>query len=224
MLSLARSFLVRTKVNTRPIHTENERTLKSYGLKILTTPDPIEKVRLSNLALSDWKNKKITLNRSDHDPILPPLFPSRPPKPICVEPQNLPSQKTVLDSGVSVSVYMLHNLAHIELNAVDLAWDTLLRAHSHNDIPNEFFSDWIEVACDEGRHFSMISEQLQRLGAAYGDIMAHSNLWRIATDTAHDLKERICIIQLVQEARGLDSWHRLVCRFIFHSWININEY
>jgi uncharacterized ferritin-like protein (DUF455 family) len=97
---------------------------------------------------------------------------------------------------------LLHALAHIELNAIDLAWD--LVARFGQGMPQEFLDDWVEVAAEEAKHFSLLSQRLGTLGVAYGDLPAHDGLWEAAQATAGDLLARLAVVPLVLEARGLD--------------------
>jgi len=180
------------------------KTLCSLGVEVLTSSDTDRKVSITNVAAQLWQLRAIQLGKQSG-----PEIPGRPPKPQCVTPQEIPSQK---QSGVSHSVYLLHNLAHIELNAIDLVWDTIVNFPDAN-MPNEFYSDWLEIAKDECRHFQSLCKRLNALQASYGDLVSHGQLWKIANNTKLDLKERIVMIQLVQEARGLDSWERLVSKF-----------
>ena len=98
-------------------------------------------------------------------------------------------------------IALLHALAHIELNAIDLAWDIAARFPGQ---PRAFYDDWVAVGADEARHFLMLSDRLDACGAAYGDLPAHDGLWQAAMDTADDLLARLAVVPLVLEARGLD--------------------
>ena len=100
-------------------------------------------------------------------------------------------------------VALLHALAHIELNAIDLGWDIVAR-FSSEALPRAFFDDWAEVAAEEAEHFALLADRLAALGAAYGDLPAHDGLWEAAAATAHDLLARLAVVPLVLEARGLD--------------------
>jgi uncharacterized ferritin-like protein (DUF455 family) len=100
-------------------------------------------------------------------------------------------------------IALLHALAHIELNAIDLAWDIIAR-FSAETLPREFFADWVGVAAEEAEHFALLAARLRALGAAYGDLPAHDGLWEAAAVTAHDLIARLAVVSLVLEARGLD--------------------
>jgi uncharacterized ferritin-like protein (DUF455 family) len=100
-------------------------------------------------------------------------------------------------------VALLHALAHIELNAIDLAWDIVARFPSER-LPRAFFDDWVGVASEEALHFELLVLRLADFGATYGDLVAHDGLWESAAATAGDLLARLAVVPLVLEARGLD--------------------
>ena len=97
---------------------------------------------------------------------------------------------------------MLHAIAHIEFNAINLALDCVQRFRSQ---PAEFHDDWLKVAAEEAYHFGLVCERLQALGFGYGDFPAHDGLWDMACRTAHDLLARMALVPRVLEARGLDA-------------------
>lgn len=90
---------------------------------------------------------------------------------------------------------------HIEFNAIDLAWDAAYRFRS---LPPAFHADWVRIAEDEARHFTLLRGRLQALGHDYGDFDAHNGLWEMAEKTAHDGLARMALVPRVLEARGLD--------------------
>ena len=100
-------------------------------------------------------------------------------------------------------IALLHALAHIELNAIDLAWDLVAR-FSGEALPHAFFDDWVGVASEEAQHFELLTQRLADYGARYGDLPAHDGLWESAEATANDLLARLAVVPLVLEARGLD--------------------
>ena len=100
-----------------------------------------------------------------------------------------------------VDCSFVHAIAHIEFNAIDLAWDAVYRFRG---MPQQFYADWVGVAADEARHFKMLRERLQQLGHDYGDFDAHNGLWEMAEKTAHDGLARMALVPRVLEARGLD--------------------
>jgi len=104
-------------------------------------------------------------------------------------------------------IALLHALAHIELNAIDLGWDIIAR-FSGEALPRHFFDDWVGVASDEAEHFELLARRLRELGARYGDLPAHDGLWESAIATADDLLARLAVVPLVLEARGSTSHPR----------------
>ncbi len=106
---------------------------------------------------------------------------------------------------------LLHALAHIELNAIDLAWDIVARFCAEG-LPRAFFDDWTEVAAEEAGHFASLTRRLADFGMRYGDLPAHDGLWDAATATAGDLLARLAVVPLVLEARGLDVTPQMAVR------------
>src|SRR6185437_8023317 len=101
----------------------------------------------------------------------------------------------------STRIALLHAVAHIELNAVDLAWDLIARFEPPGP---GFYDDWVRVADEEAGHHALLAARLAAYGAAYGDLPAHDGLWEAAERTAHDLLARLAVVPMVLEARGLD--------------------
>lgn len=133
-----------------------------------------------------------------------PLRPGRPARPVLLPPAAMPRRRA---GGLRGRIALLHAVAHIELNAIDLACDLVLRFAADTAIAGQqaaFLADWLKVADDEARHFTMLTGRLADLGAAYGDLPAHDGLWAAAEATAHDMIARLVIGPLVHEARGLD--------------------
>ena len=134
----------------------------------------------------------------------PPLLPARPDAPELVPPSRVPKRGLGSPSGRAA---LLHAIAHIELNAIDLSADMVARFADAPELAgrrDDFVRTWSRVCDDEARHFLMIEERLGELGHAYGDFPAHDGLWQAARDTAHDIAARLAIAPLVLEARGLD--------------------
>ncbi|KGM54119.1 hypothetical protein N800_05190 [Lysobacter daejeonensis GH1-9] len=125
-------------------------------------------------------------------------MPGRPERPLLVHPRDLPKRGLGTPEGRAAFV---HAIAHIEFNAIDLAWDAVYRFRG---LPREFYADWVEVARDEARHFELLRARLQQLGHDYGDFDAHNGLWEMAEKTAHDGLARMALVPRVLEARGLD--------------------
>lgn len=128
----------------------------------------------------------------------PIRMPGRPPAPKLVHPRELPRRGFGSLAGRAAFV---HSIAHIEFNAIDLAWDAVYRFRG---MAAEFYADWVSVAKDEARHFVLLRERLQQLGHDYGDFDAHNGLWEMAEKTAHSALARMALVPRVLEARGLD--------------------
>lgn len=132
---------------------------------------------------------------------LPPVTitqPGRPEHPRLVSGRDLPKRGFGSTEGRAAFV---HAIAHIEFNAIDLAWDAVYRFRG---LPDAFYADWVSVAHDEARHFAMLRARLLTLGHDYGDFDAHNGLWEMAVRTAHDGLARMALVPRVLEARGLD--------------------
>jgi len=129
------------------------------------------------------------------DPI---RMPGRPAKPTLVHPRDLPRRGFGSEEGRAA---FIHAVAHIEFNAIDLAWDAVYRFRG---LPAGYYADWVAVANDEARHFAMLRARLHALGHDYGDFDAHNGLWEMAEKTADDGLARMALVPRVLEARGLD--------------------
>ncbi|MBE9554401.1 MAG: ferritin-like domain-containing protein [Proteobacteria bacterium] len=172
-------------------------TLSELAAGGLRTAAPAEKAQAARDAASAWRNDPSMETGSATQPDRP----ARPSRPALRPPREVPRRR--ITSGVPGRVALLHALAHIELNAIDLAFDIVAR-FTHEDLPRAFYDDWIAVGDDEARHYQMLATRLAELDAAYGDMNAHDGLWQAAEETADDLLARLAIVPLVLEARGLD--------------------
>ena len=171
--------------------------LAARALAVLAAPEPADKVTLSRRLAADWRAASVP---PPSRPLVPDR-PARPARPELVPPHALPKRKT--GAGVAGRAALLHAIAHIELNAIDLAWDIVARFAGH-DLPRGFADDWVTVAAEEAEHFTLLSDRLAALGAAYGELPAHDGLWQAAQRTSHDVLARLAVVPLVLEARGLD--------------------
>ncbi len=136
----------------------------------------------------------------------PIRMPGRPPRPTLVHPRELPRRGF---GSVAGRAAFIHSIAHIELNAVDLAWDA---AYRFRRLPAGFYADWVRIADDEARHFLMLRDRLRALGHDYGDFDAHNGLWEMCEKTAHDGLARMALVPRVLEARGLDVTPGMIAR------------
>lgn len=133
-----------------------------------------------------------------------PDRPGRPARPELVAGRDVPRRSP---SGLEGRIGLLHALAHIELNAIDLAVDIIGRFHADPALSGRadaFAADWMSVAADESKHFLMLSRRLEELGSSYGRLTAHDGLWQSALRSKDSLLDRLAIAPLTQEARGLD--------------------
>ena len=126
------------------------------------------------------------------------LRPGRPLRPLLVHPRDVPARGIGTPAGRAA---LLHAIAHIEFNAIDLALDAVWR---FPDMPHAWYLEWASVAVDEARHFTALHDELARRGYAYGDFDAHDGLWEMAMKTRHDPLVRVALVPRLMEARGLD--------------------
>jgi len=150
----------------------------------------------SIVAATEWRDGCLALAF----PSPAPERPARPAKPILLPPSKMPKRRK--GGSAETRFALIHAIAHIEFNAIDLAWDMVARFGQGR--PREFTGDWISVGAEEARHFTLLAERLEALGGTYGDLPAHGGLWDAAEKTKDDLLARLAIVPLVLEARGLD--------------------
>lgn len=172
---------------------------------MLEAADPAEKVARSIALAARWRGGEI----DEIGIASPPLRPARPSRPRLVAPHDLPKRRA--GGAIQTRIALLHALAHIELNAIDLAWDIIAR-FADETLPDDFYDDWVTVAAEEAKHYALLATRLGELGAAYGDLPAHDGLWQAAEATAHDLLARLAVVPLVLEARGLDVTPAMIAR------------
>ena len=166
---------------------------RARALQILALTDPLAKAAAAR-ALDEAA-------ALDSDAVLaePPGIPGRPARPQLVEHIKLkpPSMRT--PAGIAA---LVHSIAHIEFNAINLALDVCWRFAG---MPAAFYRDWLRIAAEEALHFTLLREHLLALGFDYGDFDAHNALWDMAERTKHDLLARIALVPRTLEARGLDA-------------------
>lgn len=166
--------------------------------KILEITDADTKASESRTLAAAWRNGDLL--EVGHSQA--PNRPGRPATPALLRPRCVPRRR--INRGPNGRIALLHALAHIELNAVDLAWDILVRFTPTQKLPSAFIDDWVSVADEEAKHFALLNDRLRNLGSHYGALPAHDGLWEAAIATAHDFSARLAIVPLVLEARGLD--------------------
>ncbi len=131
--------------------------------------------------------------------VAPDGVPVRPQRPELVPP--LAVKRRAMNT-VEGRASLIHALAHIEFNAINLALDAVWR---FPDMPEAYYADWLQVAQEEAYHFRLLADHLQRLGFAYGDFPAHNSLWELAEKTSGDVLARMALVPRTMEARGLDA-------------------
>jgi uncharacterized ferritin-like protein (DUF455 family) len=180
-------------------------SLHAAALGCLRAADPDAKIAATQAAAAAWRAGVLSLEAPAPDVQTIPL-PGRPSRPRLVHPRELAQRGLGTPEGRAA---LIHAVAHIELNAIDLAWDAVYR---FRDMPCGFHDDWIDVACDEARHFALLSARLGEYGHAYGDFDAHNGLWDMAVRTAHSCMARMALVPRVLEARGLDVTPGMIVR------------
>ena len=158
-----------------------------------------EKMRLAQYAAKAWQARQLSKGRLGGKTAMPQR-PGRPDRPQLLAPRDMPKRSAKGERG---RLALIHSLAHIELNAIDLTWD-LIGRFIDEPMPRSFFDDWVQVGLEEAKHFGLLDRRLRDLGMEYGDLPAHDGLWQAAQDTGHCLRARLAIVPLVLEARGLD--------------------
>ena len=128
-----------------------------------------------------------------------PTGPGRPERPLLIHPRAVPKRSPHTVAGHAA---LMHSIAHIEFNAINLALDAAWRFPG---LPEAYYRDWIEVASEEALHFSLLQDHLHSLGFAYGDFDAHDGLWTICVSTEQDVLARMALVPRTLEARGLDA-------------------
>lgn len=168
--------------------------LRACALQCLLETDPIAKTeQVAAMAAGAWE--------VDNSAVLQVAgtIPGRPVRPALVPPRLVGRRSMATLEGRAM---LIHALAHIEFNAVNLALDALWR---FPDMPAQYYTDWLRVAKEEAIHFSMLGAHLQALGYQYGDFPAHDSLWEMVEKTRDDIVARMALVPRTLEARGLDA-------------------
>ncbi|MEX3629156.1 MAG: ferritin-like domain-containing protein [Burkholderia sp.] len=172
--------------------------VRAVALAALLEADPLAKTAQVRALHADR-----LAGRAEVDPgrrfALPPALPGRPSRPELVEPRLLQRRSMRSEAGRAT---LLHALAHIEFNAINLALDAVWRFPA---MPEAFYADWLKVAAEEAYHYSLLAARLAELGHVYGDFPAHDGLWEMCERTAGDMLARMALVPRTLEARGLDA-------------------
>ena len=182
--------------------------LRRRALDILAVAAPTDKAA-ATIALAQAAGAGETTLDETEDLVPEPslAIPGRPVRPLLVEAVKVPKRSPFTPAGRAA---LVHAIAHIEFNAINLALDAIWRFPG---MPRAFYLDWLKVAAEEALHFSLLAEHLHTLGAGYGDFEAHDGLWTMAERTAGDVLARMALVPRTLEARGLDATPPLQAKF-----------
>ena len=183
---------------------EMTKTLFEAAYHCIMASEPLEKVQLSQQTAHAWNAGKLSFNATY--PIQTIVNPGLPTDLHLVPARDVPHRKMSTPLGQAA---LLHALAHIEFNAINLAWDAVYRFRT---LPQAFYDDWVKVANEEATHFMWLQEQLQQLSYTYGDFPAHNGLWEMALETTEDVLTRMALVPRVLEARGLDATPPIIAK------------
>ena len=175
-------------------------SLAEMAVDVLTTADGRAKTAISRAHAARWFKARQDGASLSVGTATPPDFPARPDRPELLSPRDVPRRKPGTPEG---RIALLHAVAHIELNAVDLHWDLIAR-FTDVSMPPGFYDDWVKAADEESKHFNLVSDCLEAMGSHYGALAAHAGMWRAAEDTSTDIMGRLAVVPMVLEARGLD--------------------
>lgn len=165
---------------------------RNAALAALLEPDPATKVALTHAAAS------APAGEGDSLPLIA-AAPGRPARPLLVHPAAVARRGPGSHAGRAA---LIHAIAHIEFNAINLALDALCR---FGGMPSDYYADWMKVAAEEAHHFTLLAAHLKTAyGHDYGDFPAHDGLWAMAEKTRDDVLARMALVPRVLEARGLD--------------------
>ena len=120
-------------------------TLAEMAVGVLTTPDGRAKTAISRAYAARWFDARNSGDEIAIGKAAPPLRPARPDEPELRSPRDVPKRKPGTPQG---RIALLHAVAHIELNAVDLHWDLIAR-FTDVELPLGFYDDWVRAADEE---------------------------------------------------------------------------
>ena len=169
--------------------------LRHGALAAFTLADPVAKV---SAVQQLWAQRAELTIEPDCD-LPPPSQPGRPQRPALILPKDVPRRSPFTPEG---HASLIHSIAHIEFNAINLALDAAWR---FANMPADYYRDWLRVAFEESQHFTLLTDHLATLNHAYGDFPAHDGLWTMAENTRHDVVARMALVPRTLEARGLDA-------------------
>jgi len=178
------------------VNNDMRNDMRKLAARCLMIKNVDEKLSGVRSLARQWSNQELGLNRAAAMPHVD--MPGRPERPHLSRANKMPRRGFGTVEGRAI---MMHAIAHIEFNAINLALDAVQR---FANMPELFYCDWLQVAVEEAYHFELIRAHLRHLGGEYGDYDAHGGLWEMCEKTAHDVLIRMALVPRVLEARGLD--------------------
>ncbi|MBV7461156.1 MULTISPECIES: ferritin-like domain-containing protein [unclassified Acidovorax] len=172
--------------------------LRHRALQVLCLADPEQKAA----AALDLQAQSATLSIAEQSPTPPSdanALPGRPERPELLRHTDVARRSPATPQGRAI---LIHAIAHIEFNAINLALDAVWR---FDGMPRSYYTDWMLVAGEEARHFRLLRDHLRSQGHDYGDFPAHQGLWTMCEKTQHDILARMALVPRTLEARGLDA-------------------
>jgi len=179
--------------------------LYTIAAACLRCADVSQKLELAGELRNAWENGRLSRGAVSPAEEIPDA--GRPERPTLVSPSRLAHRRIGTPEGQAA---LVHAVAHIEFNAINLACDAVYR---FRELPDAYYDDWTRVAAEEAQHFALLEQRLRELGYAYGDFPAHQGLWDLAVKTAADPLLRMALVPRVMEARGLDVTPGMMERF-----------
>lgn len=173
--------------------------LRTLALQALTLSDPQQKCIQAQSLWDATLAGQLSINTQLHLQSPAQGIPGRPATPSLVPPKDVQRRAMHTAEGRAA---LIHALAHIEFNAINLALDAVWR---FADMPEDYYRDWLQVAKEEAYHFSLLRSHLQNLGFDYGDFDGHNSLWEMVEKTQSDVLARMALVPRTLEARGLDA-------------------
>ncbi|MGB1109795.1 MAG: ferritin-like domain-containing protein [Gammaproteobacteria bacterium] len=176
--------------------------LYDAALQCLLERDADRKIQLTHDFATRWRAGELSLDGAESG-VERLEYPGRPDTPELVDPAKVPRRGM---RNLAERMALIHSLAHIEFNAVNLGWDAVYR---FRDLPKRYYDDWVQVADDEAKHFIALRQRLRDNGSDYGQFQAHNGLWEMALKTDTDFTARMALVPRVLEARSLDVVPRI---------------
>jgi uncharacterized ferritin-like protein (DUF455 family) len=167
--------------------------LRHAALQAFALDSPTDKVA----AVNALAQQNLPVDATAH--LKGPAAPGRPLRPSLVEPQQVARRSPYTPAGHAA---LMHAIAHIEFNAINLALDAIWR---FANLPEPYYRDWLQVAAEEAKHFQLLTNHLQTCGYDYGSFEAHDGLWTMCDNTRGDVVARMALVPRTLEARGLDA-------------------